>query len=87
MYAYRWKDVDNERPRLNENYDDDGETKAGKRLLYLLELMDVYNVLIIVQRWYGGVQLGADRFKHITQVAQSLLKECSLDPRSSSGKR
>jgi hypothetical protein len=24
-------------------------------------------------RWYGGIQLGPDRFKHINNVARSLL--------------
>lgn len=32
------------------------------------------NVVVVVTRWYGGIQLGADRFKHITNVAQALVK-------------
>jgi Uncharacterized protein family UPF0029/RWD domain len=41
--------------------DDDGEDAAGGRVLHLMELMDLWNVMIVVTRWYGGVKLGADR--------------------------
>ena len=37
--------------------DDDGETAAGSRLLHLLELMNAWNVMVVVSRWYGGVQV------------------------------
>jgi putative IMPACT (imprinted ancient) family translation regulator len=52
--------------------DDDGETGAGDKLLYLLERMEVTNTLVVVTRWYGGIQLGPDRFKHITGVAKQV---------------
>jgi len=32
-------------------------------MLHLLEILDVENVLVVVSRWFGGIQLGADRFK------------------------
>ena len=32
------------------------------------------NVLVIVSRWFGGTHLGADRFKHIGQVARDALE-------------
>lgn len=53
-----------------QDCDDDGETAAGGRLLHLLELMGVWNVMVVVTRWYGGVQLGPDRFRIINQVAR-----------------
>jgi hypothetical protein len=53
-----------------QDYDDDGETAAGGRLLHLLQLMDVWNVLVVVTRWYGGVKLGPDRFRVINNVAR-----------------
>ncbi|CAL8093283.1 unnamed protein product [Calicophoron daubneyi] len=53
--------------------DDDGETHAGGRLLHLLTLSDAQNVVVMVSRWYGGIQLGPDRFKHINNVARQLL--------------
>lgn len=63
-----------------QDYDDDGETHAGSRLLHLLQILDVKNVLIVVSRWYGGIQLGPDRFKHINNVARDILKQNKLIP-------
>lgn len=45
-----------------QDNDDDGETAAGGRMAHLLQLMDVWNVLVVVSRWYGGVKLGPDRW-------------------------
>ena len=53
--------------------DDDGEDKAGDKLLDLLELMKLEGFLIIVSRWYGGIKLGNDRFKNIVTVAKQLI--------------
>ncbi|KAI8807199.1 ribosomal protein S5 domain 2-type protein [Cladochytrium replicatum] len=55
--------------------DDDGETAAGGRLLHLLELTGCVDVLVVVSRWYGGIQLGPMRFKHINNIARELLEE------------
>ncbi|RKF72483.1 Protein IMPACT-like protein [Golovinomyces cichoracearum] len=61
--------------RREEDYDDDGESAAGSRLLHLMQLMDVWDVLVIVSRWYGGTNLGPRRFTLINSVARdSLLK-------------
>jgi len=56
-----------------QDSDDDGETAAGGRLLHLLQLMDVWNVVVVVTRWYGGVKLGPDRFRCINTVAREAL--------------
>ncbi|KAK3644002.1 hypothetical protein LTR56_009854 [Elasticomyces elasticus] len=56
-----------------QDCDDDGETAAGGRLLHLMELMDVWNVMVVVSRWYGGVHLGPDRFRLINQAARDTL--------------
>ncbi|KAK5088085.1 hypothetical protein LTR05_002301 [Lithohypha guttulata] len=56
-----------------QDCDDDGETAAGGRLLHLMQLTEVWNVIVIVTRWYGGVKLGADRFKCINNVAREAL--------------
>lgn len=52
---------------------DDGEIHAGSRMLHLLDIMDARNVLVIVTRWYGGVHLGPDRFKHINNCTRNML--------------
>jgi len=44
---------------------DDGESGAGMVMLNVLERERLTNHLVIVTRWYGGVHLGADRFRHV----------------------
>lgn len=56
-----------------QDCDDDGEDAAGGRLLHLLQLTDSWNVVVVVTRWYGGVQLGPDRFRIIGSVARDAL--------------
>ena len=58
-----------------QDSDDDGETAAGARLLHLLQVMDVWDVFVVVSRWYGGVQLGPDRFRIISQTAREAVLE------------
>eukprot|EP00468_Gymnochlora_sp_CCMP2014_P003076 CAMPEP_0167758252 /NCGR_PEP_ID=MMETSP0110_2-20121227/10367_1 /TAXON_ID=629695 /ORGANISM="Gymnochlora sp., Strain CCMP2014" /LENGTH=576 /DNA_ID=CAMNT_0007644511 /DNA_START=116 /DNA_END=1842 /DNA_ORIENTATION=+ len=58
-----------------KDYDDDGETAAGGRLLHLLDLGKAESVLVVVSRWYGGILLGPDRFRHINNAARVLLEE------------
>ncbi|KAF6229789.1 hypothetical protein HO173_011219 [Letharia columbiana] len=60
---------------LYEDCDDDGERAAGGRLLQLLKIMDVWDVLVVVSRWYGGVKLGPDRFSIINNVAREAVVE------------
>ncbi|CAK9199987.1 unnamed protein product [Sphagnum troendelagicum] len=56
-----------------QDSDDDGENAAGGRLLHLLQIVDALNVVVVVSRWFGGVLLGPDRFKHINNAARSTL--------------
>jgi hypothetical protein len=53
-----------------QDCDDDGETAAGGRLLHLMQLMDLWDVMVVVTRWYGGVHLGPDRFRLINTAAR-----------------
>ncbi|KAF9361779.1 hypothetical protein BGX34_006931 [Mortierella sp. NVP85] len=73
IMAYR---VENENGTISQDNDDDGETAAGSRLLHLMSILDVKNVVVVVSRWYGGIPLSADRFKHINNAARQLLDEC-----------
>ncbi|KAK9369552.1 ribosomal protein S5 domain 2-type protein [Lipomyces kononenkoae] len=34
---------------------------------------DIWNVMVVVSRWYGGVLIGPDRFKHINVTARDAL--------------
>ncbi|OCK82129.1 UPF0029-domain-containing protein [Lepidopterella palustris CBS 459.81] len=56
-----------------QDCDDDGETAAGGRILHLMQLMDVWDVMVVVTRWYGGVLLGPDRFRIINGAAREVL--------------
>ena len=37
-------------------------------------MQEVENVLVIVTRYFGGILLGPDRFKHINQAARNALE-------------
>lgn len=63
-----------ERKSLVQDCDDDGELHAGSRLLHLLQILEVKDVVVMVTRWYGGILLGPDRFKHYNNSARDLLK-------------
>ncbi|XP_066290702.1 protein IMPACT-like isoform X2 [Branchiostoma lanceolatum] len=74
-----------------QDCDDDGETAAGGRMLHIMEILDVRNVLVIVSRWYGGIHLGPDRFKHINNCTRNILDTCGYleakDDGASKGKK
>ncbi|XP_076044233.1 protein IMPACT-B-like isoform X3 [Oratosquilla oratoria] len=59
-----------------QDCDDDGETHAGGRMLHLLQIVDARNVLVVVSRWFGGILLGPDRFKHINNATRQILEQC-----------
>jgi hypothetical protein len=55
------------------DYDDDGEASAGRRMLHMLQMMDVRDVMVVVSRWFGGTLLGPSRFGIINNVAKDAL--------------
>ncbi|KAJ2777776.1 hypothetical protein H4R18_004971 [Coemansia javaensis] len=75
IMAYRIR-LDN--GSISQDNDDDGETAAGRRLAYLLQLLNAENVVVVVTRWYGGIQLGPDRFKLINNAAREALDASRL---------
>jgi putative IMPACT (imprinted ancient) family translation regulator len=50
---------------IYETKNDDGETGAGVVILRILGKHDVRNGIVCVTRWFGGVKLMGDRFKHV----------------------
>jgi len=70
-----------------QDCDDDGETAAGGRILHLMQLMDVWNIMVVVTRWYGGVLLGPDRFRIINQVAREALVSGSFVKETNTNKK
>ncbi|GFR68771.1 protein IMPACT [Elysia marginata] len=73
MLAYRIVPAEGGGP-VYQGCDDDGETHAGSRMLHLLQVMNAENVLVVVSRWYGGIHLGPDRFKHINNCTRQILE-------------
>ncbi|OAL71335.1 hypothetical protein A7D00_4236 [Trichophyton violaceum] len=74
------------RDTVVQDFDDDGETAAGGRLLHLMQLMDVWDVVVVVTRWYGGVKLGPDRFRIINAAARDALVKGGFEKAQSTEK-
>lgn len=53
---------------------DDGEAGAGAVILKMLERADRHDHIVVVTRWYGGINLGGDRFRHITAAVRAYLE-------------
>ncbi|OTB07751.1 hypothetical protein M426DRAFT_19687 [Hypoxylon sp. CI-4A] len=70
-----------------QDCDDDGETAAGGRLLHLMQLMEIWNVMVIVTRWYGGHKLGPRRFALINQTARDAFVKAGLVPENQNKKK
>ncbi|KAF1991250.1 UPF0029-domain-containing protein [Aulographum hederae CBS 113979] len=68
-----------------QDYDDDGETAAGGRLLRLMQMMEVWDVVVVVTRWYGGILLGPARFGVINGVARDALMKGGFAKEESGG--
>lgn len=70
MAAWRVK-LENE--GYAQDFDDDGEAGAGGCILHILQMANVENVLVVVCRYFGGVHIGPDRFKHIKSSTRDAL--------------
>ncbi len=53
-----------------ETKSDDGETGAGIVILRIMQKEEVSNCVICVTRWFGGVKLMGDRFKHVQDATK-----------------
>ncbi|KAI9654960.1 MAG: eIF2 kinase Gcn2p negative regulator [Bathelium mastoideum] len=58
---------------IYQDSDDDGESAAGGRVLKLMQLLEVWNAVVVVSRWFGGTLLGPERFRCIGVVAREAL--------------
>ena len=58
---------------IYESKADDGETGAGMVILRTLQKANVTNCIVCVTRWFGGVKLMGDRFKHIQDASNYAL--------------
>ena len=83
MWAYRIYD-ENRGVWIEEN-DDDGESAAGSRMALLVSdfrrkssAAEHYECKVVVSRWWGGILLGPDRFKHINNATRNVLEKCGF---------
>jgi len=53
---------------------DDGESGAGAIILQMLEREAIVDHIVVVTRWYGGVHLGGDRFRHVQTCVKAYLE-------------
>lgn len=74
IMAYRLYTEKNGITMLLQDCDDDGEAAAGKRLLHLLQVMDVRGLVVVVSRWYGGIHLGPARFQCINNAGRTAIE-------------
>ncbi|CCW69916.1 unnamed protein product [Phytomonas sp. Hart1] len=70
IWAYRFMD---KKGLLHQDSDDDGESGASIKMLFLLDHLKVDGFIVVVTRWWGGILLGPDRFKHIMSVTKDIL--------------
>lgn len=61
-----------------ETKQDDGEVGAGLVILRTLQKRKTVNIIVCVTRWFGGVKLQGDRFKHV-QSATNLAIDYTID--------
>jgi putative IMPACT (imprinted ancient) family translation regulator len=71
-YAYRLE-LDNW--SIIESKNDDGEKWAGNCILRELQRESVVNTIVVVTRYFGGIQLHADRFKNVIEATKIFIKE------------
>jgi putative IMPACT (imprinted ancient) family translation regulator len=76
IVAYRIKDPAGKLLEYkNDGYNSPSkETGAGVMMLELMRQRKAENLCIVVTRWYGGVHLGADRFKHVRNSTIKILE-------------
>ena len=55
---------------IYETKADDGETGAGMVILRIMQKENVSNAVVCVTRWFGGIKLMGDRFKHVQDATK-----------------
>jgi hypothetical protein len=76
IMAFRYRDhrESSSSQKWQEGYDDDGESQGGRRVLAALQGAHVDGLCVVVSRWWGGTNLGQDRFRHIFYTARQLVR-------------
>jgi hypothetical protein len=61
--------------RVVEESNDDGESGGGRHILQIMQSDDIVGMLLVVTRWYGGIMLGPDRWRIMSQVSRDALSQ------------
>lgn len=61
--------------RIFEVKNDDGETGAGNVILRILQRENIVDTIVIVTRWFGGIKLQGDRFKHVQDATKYFVEK------------
>ena len=62
---------------------DDGEAGAGMVIIRMLEREGLCDHVIIVTRWFGGIQLGGDRFRRVQDAVRYYLENVEANDQDS----
>ncbi|EGT31431.1 hypothetical protein CAEBREN_19307 [Caenorhabditis brenneri] len=80
--AYRYSvTMENGKVIHHHDCEDDGEHGASSKMLELMDRMKADNVMVVVTRWYGGIHLGPDRFRHINNLTRQILCDNNYGPK------
>jgi len=60
---------------IYETKSDDGETGAGMVILRVMQKEQVSDCVICVTRWFGGVKLMGNRFKHVQDATKYAINQ------------
>jgi len=60
---------------IAEGYFDDGEKWAGKIILREMQKANLLNGIVVVVRYYGGVKLEWDRFRHVVDASKMIISD------------
>ncbi len=71
-YAYR---IQQENGSILEGKNDDGEQGAGMCILRELQRENTHGIMLIVTRYFWGIQLHADRFKNVIEACKIFFKK------------
>ena len=76
-YSYRYKDTNG---LIVEWKNDDGEQGAGMCILRELKRIEFLWGIVIVTRYFWGVQLHADRFKNVIEATKQVMEALKKNP-------
>ena len=58
-----------------QDYSDDGDHGCARKILEVLQKQGVYNIVVYIVRYYGGVHLGATRFTIVRELTEEILSK------------